>query len=82
MPEGDLRKAWSSLPDCGAFTPEDEIYSLCHNCNIIIEEMHPGIQVRSLWELLDGDDLLPLPDMGGVSVTVQDCWRAKERSLE
>ena len=82
MPEGELRKAWSSLPDCGAFTPEDEIYSLCHNCNNMIEEMHPGIQVRSLWELLDGDDLLPLPDMGGVSVTVQDCWRAKERRLE
>ena len=82
MPEGRLREAWASLPDSGAFQVGDEIYSLCHNCNNIIEEVHPGIRVRSLWELLDQDESFPFPDLGGVSATVQDCWRSRDRKEE
>ena len=82
MPEGPYREAWQSLPDSAPFTPEDEIYSLCHNCNNIIEEMHEGVHVRSLWELIDETPDFPLPDLSGRTVTVQDCWRSRDRASE
>ena len=82
MPEGELREAWTALPDSGAFAPGDDVYSLCHNCNNIIEELHPGVGVHSLWELIDRDDAFPFPDCGGMTVTVQDCWRARDRASE
>ena len=37
-------------------------------------------EVHSLWELLDQDEAFPLPDYSGVCVTVQDCWRLRDRS--
>ena len=82
MPEGPLREAWAALPDSADFAPGDEVFSLCHNCNNIIEETHPGVAVRSLWELIDGDADFPLPDYSGLTATVQDCWRARERAGE
>ena len=82
MPEGEPREAWRALPDSAGFAPGDDVYSLCHNCNNIIEEMHPGVRVHSLWELIDGDASFLLPDRTGLSVTVQDCWRAKDRAAE
>lgn len=82
MPEGALRDCWRQLPDSGDFQPRDEIYSLCHNCNNIIEEMHPGIHVQSLWELLDTDDRFQFPNYHGLKATVQDCWRSRDRKDE
>ena len=82
MPEGYARQRWSSLPDSGAFSEGDQVYSLCHNCNNIIEEMHPGVEVHSLWELIDADERFVFPNLSGLKVTVQDCWRAKDRGEE
>ena len=82
MPEGEARDRWSALPDSAVFQKGDEVYSLCHNCNNIIEEMHPEICVHSLWELLDADDRFPFPDCRGWKVTVQDCWRSRDRKSE
>ena len=82
MPEGEFRERWKELPDSAAFTADDKVYSLCHNCNNIIEEMHPGVKVHSLWELLDRDDTFPFPDYQGLTVTVQDCWRSRDRADE
>ncbi len=82
MPEGAPRDCWHDLPDSGQFSKGDRVYSLCHNCNNIIEEMHPEVQVHSLWELLDSDDAFPLSDYRGVKMTVQDCWRSKDRKEE
>ena len=82
MPEGPLREVWAALPDSAPFAPGDEIYSLCHNCNNIIEEMHPGIHVRSLWELLNETPDFPLPDLSGLTAVVQDCWRSRDRAEE
>ena len=79
MPEGKLRNAWSDLQDSGCFESGDTVYSLCHNCNNIIEEMHPGVSVHSLWELIDRDESFCFSDYSGLTVTVQDCWRAKDR---
>ena len=82
MPEGNLRDCWSSLPDSGVFSEGDRIYSLCHNCNNIIEEMHPDVQIHSLWELIDSDPAFSFPDFHGLRAYVQDCWRSKERRDE
>lgn len=82
MKEGEPREKWSALPDSAAFTPGDDVYSLCHNCNNIIEEMHPGVRVHSLWELIDRDDSFPFPDYAGMTATVQDCWRSLDRADE
>ena len=43
MPAGSIRNRWAELPDSGNFQPGDTVYSLCHNCNNIIEEQHPGV---------------------------------------
>lgn len=82
MPEGLLRDTWSSLPDCAPFEPGDTVYSLCHNCSNIIEETHPDVTIKSLWELILNDSRFPFPDYSGMKVTVQDCWRARERHDE
>lgn len=82
MPEGKIRDTWMSLADSGDFQPGDVVYSLCHNCNNIIEEMHPGVIVKSLWELIDQDEAFKFPDYSGLTVTVQDCWRARFRNHE
>lgn len=81
-PEGALRKSWQQMPETAAFQPGDEVWSLCHNCSNILEECHPGVAVHSLWELIDQDADFPFPDYSGLKVTVQDCWRSKERREE
>ncbi|MBO5556547.1 MAG: hypothetical protein J5927_05130 [Oscillospiraceae bacterium] len=82
MPDGASRSHWAQLPDSGDFQPGDVVYSLCHNCNNIIEEQHPGVEVHSLWELIDQTPDFSLPDYGGMAVTVQDCWRSRDRREE
>lgn len=82
MPEGQIRSDWANLPDSGTFSDGDEVYSLCHNCNNLINEMHPGTKVHSLWELIDGDDSFRLPDFRGRKAYVQDCWRSRDRKEE
>ena len=82
IPEGKIRECWSNLPDTGLFTEGDCVYSLCHNCNNIIDEMHSGIEVHSLWELIDSDPAFSFPDYHGVQAYVQDCWRSRDRRDE
>ena len=82
MPEGSSRRHWAELPESGDFQPEDTVYSLCHNCNNIIEEQHSGVQVHSLWELIDQDENFPLPDYTGMTAVLQDCWRSRDRQEE
>lgn len=82
MPVGKLREQWLLLPDSAIFKDGDDVYSLCHNCNNIIEEMRPNVRVHSLWELLDTDNNFPFPNYHGMKVTVQDCWRSRNRREE
>ena len=81
MPQGH-RKEWETLPDCADFMPGDTVYSLCHNCSAILEETKPGVQLKSLWELILSDETFLYQDYHGQVVTVQDCWRAKDRVEE
>lgn len=82
MPEGKYRDAWCDLKDCADFQPGDLVFSPCHNCNNIIEESRPGVSSSSLLELIDADDSFPFPDYSGMKVTIQDCWRSKDRRSE
>lgn len=82
IPDDTARAVWKSLPDSAALRPGDTVYSICHNCTNIADEQHPGIHVVSLWELIDRDEGFAFPDYGGMQVTVQDCWRTRERAAE
>ena len=80
MPEGILRDSWKAIPHTADFRPGDETWSLCANCSNIIEESRPGTRVHSLWELIDSDENFSFPDYSGMKVTLQDCWRSRDRS--
>lgn len=56
--------------------------TICQTCRIIIEENHPGSDGISLWEAVDADPDFPFPDCSGMTVTVQDCYRARGRETE
>ncbi len=81
MPE-DYRGKWEGLPDCADFQPGDTVYSLCHNCSAILEESKPGVNIKSIWELILSDEGFTYPDYHGQTIVVQDCWRAKDRTEE
>lgn len=80
MPPGPCAQSWRALPQSAVFSPEDSLWSLCPNCLNIAEEWRGVREVHSLWELLDQDDAFPLPDYSGACVTLQDCWRLRDRS--
>lgn len=80
MPEGCLAENWQALPQSQVFTSQDAIWSLCPNCMNIIEEWRKVKEVYSLWELIDQDKNFCLPDYSGRHVTIQDCWRMRDRS--
>lgn len=81
MPES-YRENWKALPDHAPLAAGDTIYSVCHNCLNIIEETVPGVQVKSLWELILSDTSFAFPDYQQLSATVQDCWRSRDRRDE
>ncbi len=81
MPEA-YRDKWDSIPDCADFRPGDTVYSLCHNCSAILEESKPGVNIKSIWELILSDESFIYPDYHGQTVTIQDCWRARDRTEE
>ncbi|MBP5211502.1 MAG: hypothetical protein J6Z30_01470, partial [Pyramidobacter sp.] len=58
------------------------VWSLCHNCSAIIEEQKPGVDVRSLWELIARDERFIYPNLHGREMYVQDCWRSSDRAGE
>lgn len=79
--KSNVQSAWRQLPVSNVFQPEDTVISVCHNCTNIVEEWR-GAKVISLWEMIDCDPLFPFPDYNGLEVTVQDCWRTRERRNE
>ena len=79
MPKGRLAEKWRGLPQSRVFAPDDAIWSLCPNCMNIAEEWRKVRQVHSLWEWIDADENFCFPDYSGMRVTVQDCWRMRDR---
>lgn len=80
--QAEYRVSWAGLPDCAGFEEKDTVYSICHNCSNIIEETKNNVKVLSLWELILEDEKFNYPDYSGLKVTIQDCWRSKERTSE
>lgn len=79
--KGDVQRAWKQLAVSEVFQPEDTVISVCHNCTNIVEEWR-GANVVSLWEIIDQDPTFPFPDYSGLEVTIQDCWRTRQRRSE
>lgn len=77
----EVQEAWKQLPISEVFQPEDTIISVCHNCTNIVEEWR-GAHAISLWEFIDQDPTFVFPDYNGLEVTLQDCWRTRERQSE
>lgn len=82
IPDEVAREVWKSLPDSAPLQPGDTIYSVCANCLNIVGEQHEGVHTLSLWELIDRDPDFVFPDYTGLTVTLQDCWRTRERAEE
>ena len=81
MPE-QYHDAWCALPDSGHFEDGDTVYSICHNCTDILEEMKPLVRVKSIWEQILTDKTFPYPDYHGKEMAIQDCWRAYDKRTE
>ncbi|MBX4270059.1 hypothetical protein [Clostridium estertheticum] len=76
------RETWHKIPAYKEFKPGDVMVSICHNCSAIFEESKPEIPVKSLWELLLEDSKFPFADYGHEKMTVQDCWRSRDKHKE
>lgn len=81
LPE-KYRSTWASHKDTADWQTGDSAYSVCHNCNNIIEEVHKGVHAYSLWELILSDEDFKYPDYQGRTMTIQDCWRSRDRLSE
>lgn len=60
-------------------SPETNALYFCQACREFLEG-RPENQVtcENLFVYLDGDPNFPWPDYGGLTVTVQDCWRDRK----
>lgn len=80
--DDSVRSLWRELPVTAQLHPGDTVYSVCHNCTNIVSEQTAGVNVVSIWELIDQDRDFVFPDYAGMEATVQDCWRTRERREE
>ena len=60
----------------------DTAVTICETCSIIIGENRPAAKVVSLYEFIDSLAEFPFPDYNGERITLQDCYRAKEKEAE
>ena len=60
----------------------DTAITVCETCSIIIGENRPAAKVISLYEFIDSLAEFPFPDYKGERITLQDCYRAKEKAAE
>ena len=50
----------------------------CQACREVLEERFPQLEPENLFVWLDREGGLALPDYGGLTVSLQDCWRDRE----
>lgn len=62
-------------------TENDVAVVICNTCQAICLEDSEA-RVMSIWELLQDDDEFPFPDFAGEHITLQDCWRARDRTAQ
>lgn len=58
--------------------PGDTAVTICLTCDMIIGEGAPQAATQSVWEYLDAQTSLALPDHTGERIILQDCWRARD----
>lgn len=66
-------------PGHKTLTNEDTAVTVCQSCSAIINENVPQAKEISLFEILDADEDFPWPDLKGEKITLQDCWRARDK---
>ncbi len=71
--EGCCRPGHKSL------TEQDTAVTICQSCSAIIKENAPQAREISLFGILDADEDFPWPDLKGEKITIQDCWRARDK---
>lgn len=70
------RPQWQAIDPYLQLQAGDTICSVCNNCLSIVQETHPEVNFKSLWEMISDDDQFLFPNLGGKEMTVQDCWRS------
>lgn len=75
----DVKVVGCCRPQQKQMTPEDTILSICLTCSAITNEVNPDTPEKSLWEYLLTDNNFPWPDFHGEEMTIQDCWRARNK---
>ncbi|MBQ1907183.1 MAG: hypothetical protein II173_03315 [Firmicutes bacterium] len=75
----DCCRKTHGLPESG-----DTALTVCQACSMIVGENRPDCEVFSVFEYLDAlsPEELPLPDLGGERITVQDCYRQQGHEKE
>lgn len=70
------------------FPIEDTALTICQSCSLMVRERESALgkaiepfQTREInvFELLAQDELFPWPDLQGEEITLQDCFRAKDK---
>ena len=74
-----FRVAACCRPTQKTLTAEDTVLSVCLTCSAITREVSPQAREMSFWEYVLTDPDFPWPDFGGERMTVQDCWRARNK---
>lgn len=75
----DIKIAGCCRPTQKQLTPKDTVLSICLTCSEITNEVNPDSPQMSLWEYLIADPNFPWPDLQGEEMTIQDCWRARNK---
>lgn len=66
-------------PSQKLFQEGDTVLSICLTCSAITREVSPMVREMSFWEYALTDTGFPWPDYHGEKMTVQDCWRARNK---
>ena len=74
-----VKVAGCCRPTQKKLTAEDTILSMCFTCSAITNEVSPHVNEESIWEYLLTDEAFPWPDYHGEKMTLQDCWRARNK---
>lgn len=62
-----------------SLTPQDTAVTICQSCSAIVREASIHEAEISVFEILDADAYFPWPNLQGERMTLQDCWRAREK---
>lgn len=59
---------------------DDTALVVCNSCGAYIDESAASEKLEFVWTIIDNDPDFALPDHHGEQMTLQDCWRAFDRS--